>query len=239
MTEPDDPRLRQVRRRARDTKDRFEWHDPLLPAQITILIAILLGLALPERLTIGPTWLMPALETLLLAAFVVTTPRPPLRANPRRRYLRLAHVGLVSAVNVVALFLLIDVLLNGGRSDAKPLLLAGADLWVTAVLLFAIWFWELDRGGPVRRMLTDDRDPDFVFPQMEERDFFAGDEGWRPGMDDYLYLSLSNAASFTPPENTVPLTPSARLLLGLQTLASLTTLTVILSYAINNLAQSG
>jgi hypothetical protein len=230
-----DARLRQARRRARSAKGRFEWQDPLWPAQVTILTTILLGLALPERLTIGAPWTLPAIEAVLFVALIVTTPHPPLREIPGRRQLRIALVALVSAVNVVALLLLVEILLNGGRADAKPLLLGGVDLWLTAVLLFAVWFWELDRGGPVRRLLTDDRNPDFVFPQMEERDFFPGDDDWRPGLDDYLYLSLSNAASLTPPENTVPLTITARLLLAIQTLASLTTFTVILSYAINNL----
>jgi hypothetical protein len=228
-------RLRQARRRALNEKGRFDWRDPLWPAQVTILATILLGLALPERLTIGASWMLPTVEGVLFVALVATTPRRPLREVPGRRQLRISLVALVSAANVVALFLLAEILVDGGRTDGKPLLIGGADLWLTAVLLFAVWFWELDRGGPVRRLLTDDRNPDFVFPQMEEGDFFPGDDDWRPGMDDYLYLSLSNAASFTPPESTVPLTTTARLLLAIQTIASLATITVVLSYAINNL----
>jgi hypothetical protein len=102
------------------------------------------------------------------------------------------------------------------------------------VLLFAVWFWELDRGGPIRRMRLSDDDErvDFLFPQMTE-DVDAPPD-WRPSLLDYLYLSLNNSASFSPAE-TIPITAQAKLLLMAQTLASLTTMAIVLSYAVNNL----
>jgi hypothetical protein len=214
---------------------RLRRRDPFWPAQLALLFAILLAVALPAHLTIGEPWLAPAIEAALFVGLVVTAPTPPTKHDQLWRRLRIGTVGIVSAMNVISLLVLAQSLVDGATVDGRALLQGGAILWLTAVLLFAVWFWELDRGGPVRRLLTDDRNPDFVFPQMEERDFFPGDDDWRPGLDDYLYLSLSNAASLTPPENTVPLTITARLLLAIQTLASLTTFTVILSYAINNL----
>jgi uncharacterized membrane protein len=154
------------------------------------------------------------------------TPRPPDRETPRRRGLRLALVGLVSAVNVFALFLLARSLVSGTAQSGRSLLVAGAVLWLTAVLLFAIWFWEFDGDGPLRRARADSGPPDFQFPHV--------DPDFQPQFGDYLYLSLTNASTFGPAE-TVPLTTQAKLLMGIQTLASLTTTTIVLAYATNNL----
>jgi hypothetical protein len=138
-------------------------------------------------------------------------------------------VSLVSVVNVVALFLLVQQLVSGAQADAHSLLVGGAVLWLTSVLLFAVWFWEVDRGGPIRRLVGDDGEPDFRFPQMEGRE-----GGWEPGMGEYLYLSLTNAASFAPAE-AYPLTPGAKIAMSIQTVASLATTTIVLAYAINSL----
>jgi hypothetical protein len=201
-----------------------------------VLITIGLGFLLPDQLRVGDRWTVLACEIGLLLALVVTTPRPPRREeeHPARRYIRVVLVGIVSAVNVLALFLLARLLVNGGGTDPRALIEGGAVLWTTLVLLFAIWFWELDRGGPVRRMLHDEGDPDFLFQEMSDGAEFAG-EHWRPHLRDYLYLSLANAASFSPAESW-PLSGRAKLLMAAQTVGSLVTTTVILSYAINGLA---
>ena len=168
----------------------------------------------------------------MLIGVIGMTPRPSTRERPRRRALRLALVGLVSAINVIALFLLARSLTGGGKESGRPLLEAGAVLWLTAVLLFAIWFWEFDGDGPIGRARGDGAPPDFLFPQMELE--WDGWRDWRPRFADYLYLSLTNASTFGSAE-TAPLTTEAKLLMGIQTLASLTTTTIVLAYAINNL----
>jgi uncharacterized membrane protein len=221
--------LERARRRARHAREALDHRNPNWSAQLIVGGAILLGLALPAELRIGNRWLIPACEAVLLAGLIAWTPNSPSREDPRRRLLRLALISVVSAVNVVALFLLMQDLLAGGKADGRSLLVGGAVLWLTSVLLFAVWFWEVDRGGPVRRLVGDDGEADFLFPQMEQ----AGD-GWEPTMGDYLYLSLTNAASFTPAE-AYPLTGSAKLALSIQTVASLATTTVVLAYAINSL----
>jgi uncharacterized membrane protein len=211
---------------------RVRRRDPFWPAQLTVLVAILLGLAMPSNLTIGAPWVMPAVEAVLLIGLVVTTPRPPTGHDQRRRFMRIALVGVVSAVNVVSLFLLARSLVQGGQVSGRALLEGGVILWLTAVLLFAVWYWELDRGGPVRRMLDEERSPDFLFPTMYEDEWRP--EGWSPELLDYLYLSLTNAASFSPAE-TIPLTRVAKVMMSLQTLGSLATMAVVLAYAVNNL----
>jgi hypothetical protein len=221
--------LKHVRRRAHGARVALDHRNPNWSAQCVVAGAILLGLALPPELTIGNRWLIPACEVVLLAALVVWTPNSPTHEDPLRRLLRTALVSLVSAVNVVALFLLVQQLLSGGTSDGRSLLVGGTVLWLTSVLLFAVWFWEVDRGGPIRRLVGDDREPDFRFPQME-----AAEDGWEPGMGEYLYLSLTNASSFAPAE-AYPLTAGAKITMSLQTLASLTTTTIVLAYSVNSL----
>jgi hypothetical protein len=211
---------------------RIEGRDPFWAAQVTVLAAILLGIALPSHLTLGARWLIPAVEAVLLVGLVATTPRPPTEHDASRRRRRMALVGLVSAVNVIALFILAESLVQGSHVSGRTLLEGGAILWLTAVLLFAVWFWELDRGGPVRRLLDRERLPDFLFPTMNDDEWSRDD--WQPQLSDYLYLSLTNAAAFSPAE-TVPLTRTAKLLMSLQTLGSLTTMTIVLAYAVGNL----
>jgi uncharacterized membrane protein len=205
-------------------------HDPFWPGRVALLGAILLGFALPNELALGPFWLVPACEIVGFLALLIPDAHPGPREDPRVRALRLALIGLVSAVNVVSLFGLTQLLLSGGHQSGSRLIVGGAALWITAVLLFAVWFWELDRGGPVRRVSDPNEPPDFQFPQMET----DGWDDWRPEFSDYLYLSLVNAASFAPAE-TVPLTRVAKLLMSVQTLASLATLTIVVAYAVNNL----
>ncbi|MEA2124306.1 MAG: hypothetical protein QOI80_1088 [Solirubrobacteraceae bacterium] len=210
----------------------LERRDPFWPAQLAVLCAIALGVALPSHLTIGTPWLVPAVEAVLLVGLVLTTPAPPTEHDQRRRFLRIGLVGVVSAVNVISLFVLAQALLENSKVSGRTLLEGGVILWLTAVLLFAVWFWELDRGGPVRRLLDDERLPDFLFPTMYEEDWTP--EDWRPQLVDYLYLSLVNASGFSPAE-TIPLTRTAKVLMSVQTLASLTTLAVTLAYAVGNL----
>jgi hypothetical protein len=217
---------------ATSVRARIERRDPFWPAQLTVLIAIALGLALPSQLTLGTPWVVPGVETVLLLGLILAIPRLFPHHHPLRRPLRMGLVGIVSAVNVASLFLLAQSLLEGTLVSGRTLLEGGAILWLTTILLFGVWFWELDRGGPLRRMKERDRRPDFLFPEMEEEAWLPAD--WQPRMSDYLYLSLTNAASFSPPE-TFPLTRAAKILMSLQTLGSLTTLTVVLAYAVGNL----
>jgi uncharacterized membrane protein len=210
-----------------------DW-DPFLAPQLLVVAAILLDLLLPERLTIGPTWLLPALEGVLLAALIVLSPHPRVRASPYRRRVAIAVTGLVSLVNVISLVLLCHYLVRGGGRNGRPLILSGVVLWVTNVLLFALWYWQLDRGGPVARQSPDDVDRvDFLFPQMTDPRWAP--DGWHPGLIDYLYVSFTNATAFSPTD-TMPLTRSAKGAMAVQSLAALLTIGLVIARAVNILS---
>lgn len=200
------------------------------PPLLTVLAAIGFQLALPERLTVGPTWLVPALEGVLLVGLVLATPRKLEYEHPRRRAAALVLVAFVSLANVFSLGDLTHFLLHHEVSNGRELIVSGVLIWMTNFLVFGLWYWELDRGGPGRRAAGNDGTPDFNFPQMNDDRIFP--RGWRPRFVDYLYVSLTNATAFSPTD-TMPLSPTAKCVMGLQSLVSLVTIGLIVSRAVN------
>jgi uncharacterized membrane protein len=204
--------------------------EPFWPAQATVLTAIAIQLALPERLTIGPAWLIPALEGLLLVGLFAATPNQLEREHPRRRRVAIGLTAFVSAGNVYSLGALTHYLLHHSVSRGNELIVSGVLIWLTNFLIFGLWYWEIDRGGPGRRAAGHDGAPDFLFPQMN--DDRVEPINWRPMFIDYLYVSLTNAAAFSPTD-TMPLTPVAKMIMGVQSLVSLVTIGLIVSRAVN------
>jgi uncharacterized membrane protein len=223
------------RQSVRHLEELLAKHDPFWGPQLVVAAAILLDLALPHKLTVGPTWLLPAVEGLLLIGLVSASPHPAMRHSTRRRSVAIALIGLVSAVNIVSLVLLCHELLLGTKTttNGHRLILSGVVLWSTNVLLFGLWYWELDRGGPLERAGSPDALPDFLFPQMTEPRHAP--KGWMPGLVDYLYTSFTNATAFSPTD-TMPLTPIAKWLMAAQSLASLTTIGLVVARAVNILS---
>ncbi len=136
----------------------------------------------------------------------------------------------MSAANIFSLAALTHFLLHHSTPNPEQLIVAGVLIWLTNFLIFALWYWELDRGGPGRRAAGHDGAPDFLFPQMT--DDRIEPEGWRPQFIDYLYVSLTNATAFSPTD-TMPLTPMAKSVMGIQSLVSLVTIGLIVSRAVN------
>jgi uncharacterized membrane protein len=200
------------------------------PAFLSILVAIALQLLLPARLTAGPTWLVPVLEVLLLGGLVVATPKQLEKEHMRRRAFALLLTGFVSAANILSLVLLSRQLLRHGTPNGRELITSGALIWLTNVIIFALWYWETDRGGPGVRAAGHDQAPDFLFPQMSDDRIEPRD--WRPLFIDYLYVSLTNAAAFSPTD-TMPLTPRAKSIMGIQSLVSIVTIGLVVSRAVN------
>ena len=212
------------------------WVERWLPfwePQLVVAVAIALQLSLSEQVTIGPNWLFPVLEGVLLLGLVLASPHPNVRHSPLRRHVALGMIALVSAVNMASLVLLCHRLLVGGKENGHELILSGIVLWCTNVLLFGLWYWEVDRGGPVARMHEAERYPDFLFVQMMNPDHAP--KGWRPQLVDYLYLSFTNATAFSPTD-TMPLTPVAKWLMSGQALASLVTVGLVVARAVNILS---
>lgn len=229
------PTRPDLRLPGRPAASRFvAWLDGLSPywePQAVVLAALLLDLLLPARLTIGPTWLLPSVEGLLLLTLIAVSPHPDLRHSPRRRHVAIGLIAVVSLVNTVSLVLLVHYLLHGHAENGRELVFSGIVLWGTNVLLFGLWYYELDRGGPVARAMREAHYPDFLFVQMSDGERFAP-EGWRPRLIDYLYTSLTNATAFSPTD-TMPLSSTAKWLMSVQSLAALTTIGLVVARAVN------
>jgi hypothetical protein len=216
------------------------WIERMLPfwePQLVVLVAIVIDVALPDRLApFRPRWILPALEGVLLVGLVIASPQRRVRHTRLQRQFSLGLVGFVSAANIVSLALLVHYLLRGAHRNpgfAHDLILAGAGLWLTNVLLFGLWYWELDRGGPLARKLGERDYPDFLFPQMNDPRWAP--RNWKPRLLDYLYVSLTNASAFSPTD-TMPLTPMAKSLMGAQAVASLVTVGLVVARAVNVLS---
>ena len=200
------------------------------PVQATLLAAIVLQLTLPKRLTVGPSWLIPALEGALLVAMYLATPRKLEFEHARRRRAALSLIAFVSAANIFSLVELTHFLLHHNPENGRELIVSGMLIWLTNFLIFSLWYWEMDRGGPGRRAAGNDARPDFLFPQMS--DDRIEPLAWRPKFIDYLYVSLTNATAFSPTD-TMPLTPMAKSIMGVQSIVSLVTIGLVVSRAVN------
>jgi hypothetical protein len=195
--------------------------EPHWPPLLIILVAIALQVALPDRLFVFSRWILPPLETIMLLALFFGAPQQLQGPHSLRHRLTLITTILASVGNGIALVELCHFLFIHNVPQPHQLILAGALIWLTNVMIFSLWYWEADRGGPGLRAAALDEEPDFLFPQMTVLELFPV---WRPRFVDYLYVSLTNATAFSPTD-TMPLTPEAKL--------SLVTIGLVVARAVN------
>ena len=216
--------------------------EPRWPASLAVLAALALYISLDVRfeLPFGPRsfwpigrWFIPIVEMALLLPLTLGAPR---RHRDEPKWARIAAVALIAVVtlsNVISLGLLVDSLLHGSKTGGTRLFFVAINIWLTNVIVFALWYWELDRGGPGERSSPQHREPDFLFPQMSTPG--CAPQGWWPHFVDYLYVSFTNATAFSPTD-TMPLTRWAKLLMLVQSLASLLTVAMVAARAVNILS---
>ena len=226
-----------VRHHTRDT-----WF-----ARLAIVAIIALQTLVINDLALGPRWLAPTVELALLIplsiASVWTQTRARLadaahhwhlwtRQRQAIRVVALILTGIISLMNLGALLDLVRALLKGRQATGGTLLIDALNIWTTNVIIFALWFWEMDRGGPAARCTRREAEPDFLFPQMTDSHPVPH---WQPGFIDYLFVSFTNATAFSPTD-TLPLTPAAKLVMMLEATISLLTVALVAARAVNILA---
>ena len=197
-----------------------------------VLAAMVLTILLPATLRVGPQWVLPLIEGLLLVAVVAGDPA---RITRRSRELRALSIGLVSVLVLGALaatLQLIDDLIHGSAetNSAADLLEAGTIVWVSNNIAFALLYWELDGGGAAARAHQLPTHADFAFPQQLNPRIAPPD--WRPRFIDYLYLGFTNATAFSPTD-VMPLAPWAKIAMTVQSLVSLGILGLVIARAVN------
>ncbi len=215
-----------------------------LPAVVAVLVASGLYTVLPSRLTVGPRYVLPVLELLLLIPLVVTNPFRMTKQTRVSRTLSLVLVGLIAAANTAVLVLLVGRLVDGKAPNGKQLLLAALQVWLTNVIAYGLAYWELDRGGPVMRTQRDrDKLPpaDFRFSQDENDDAItevargsSQRSDWVPVLLDYLYVSVTNSTAFSPTD-TMPLTSRAKLLMAAESVSALILSILVIARAVSAL----
>ncbi|MFB9443353.1 MULTISPECIES: hypothetical protein [Dactylosporangium] len=211
-----------------------------------VCVAIALYALLPEQLILGPRLIIPILEMILLIVLIAVNPRRMTRDNRWERAAALGLVGLIAATNAVALVLLLRQLVTTGDDRAVELLLAAGQVWLTNVIVYGLAFWELDRGGPVARTRLPRKQlprADFRFPQDEDHDTVdevqAGSSkvsDWVPAIVDYLYVSLSNSSAFSPTD-TMPLSPRAKILMGVESTSALVISVLVIAKGVGGLGH--
>jgi hypothetical protein len=230
MTVTPGPARRPIRREPR-------WH-----AALAVVGALALYITLPPKLTIGPIWIAPLLVLAVSIPLLVFAPRRALDTR-RVRLLSLLSIAIVNFFNVASIVLLIAAFFHPVRAkslnSAGILLRNGAQIWLINVLVFGLWFWELDGGGPANR----ERDaatlgahrPDFLFPQMQlsaQNVECAYDPHWTPAFFDYLYIAFTNATAFSPAD-VLPLTRRAKSAMLIEAMVSLATIAIVLSRSVS------
>jgi len=211
--------------------DRWD-PEPRWPALIAIIAVIGIYMALPSQLTIGPRWLFPGTVGVLLVVTVVSHLGKHHLLNRTSGFI---VSGVVTLGMVVSLILLVGAL-PAHKELPKDLLISAAFLWFTNILVFALWYWRLDAGGPHGR---DSRfghpDGAFLFPQMTMPPVaktMAGQHGWSPNFVDYLFLAFNTSTAFSPTDVPV-LERWAKVLMMLQSIISLMVVALLAAHAIN------
>lgn len=206
--------------------------EPRWPAFIAILAAVALNTGLPEALTMGPRWLFPALVLALSIPGLIFYHTGRHRLNSIFGF---TADGLLTVGLIISVILLIEALPTN-KETPQQLLLSAASLWTTNILVFALWYWRLDAGGPYQRdKVPGHSDGAFLFPQMtmsKEALRDAGQQNWSPNFIDYLFLAFNTSTAFSPTD--VPaLARWAKILMMLQSLLSLLIIVLLAARAVN------
>ncbi|MFH7243821.1 MAG: hypothetical protein ACHWZW_13335 [Spirulina sp.] len=204
--------------------------EPRWPVALTIGMVLVLLTVLPDRIRVFPVWLtyLLGIAILVVIALVPLTGGKP-RSLRIERWITLLFCLVVGPAMLVGLrHLLFEMFDPSGDLNGLELFTSSVAVWVIGILIFALLYWQSDRGGPEMRLSHRQRPPDWLFPQADLDDILPD---WQPTFVDYLFLSYNTAAAFSPTD-VAPITARAKLMLMAQSLISLATILVVVSRAI-------
>jgi hypothetical protein len=205
--------------------------ESVLPVLVAVLSAMALQVAIPRSYTLVPRWPLLVLEGLLLVVLLAINPLVMARRTRVGRYVTWVLLAAITVDNTLSAVLLDVSILSGDVSNNAAVLLgSGAAIFVTNIIVFGIWYWELDRGGPFARHAGETPYPDFMFPQMTTPN--VAKPNWRPTFVDYLYVSVTNVMAFSPTD-TMPLARWAKMMMTIQAMVALSTAGLVIARAVN------
>ena len=212
-------------------KKRLEFESKV-PVYLAILAMVGLQIAVSDKLTIGPKYMLAEAELLLLFGTAITHAADHPFIKQFKRSFSLLLVVVVTLTNIASLFLVVFHLLNGGSSLSGHVLIFSAfAIYLTNIIIFGLWYWELDSPG-LTGFTEPKRGPDFLFPQMTAKGVHPAIDSWYPKFLDYLYISITNASAFSPTD-ALPLTRLAKSLMTIQSMTSLITVALVAARAVN------
>ena len=205
--------------------------EPRWPMAAAVLAATVLYVGMPHRGRVPGWWIFPVLQLVLLGFLIAQDPgridrRSASMHRPMVALLAVMTAGVVISVTVLAY----DILVSVRGVTATVLLGRGAAIWVENVIVFSLWYWQFDRGGPAERAAGSPIPPSFAFPENATPELAPA--GWRPAYPDYLYLSFTNATAFSPTD-TLPVRRWAKLTMMVQAALSLVIAILVIARAIN------
>ncbi len=207
--------------------------EPRLPVVLTLLVAAAIPFLMPDQLVPGTHWLIPLVILILMVAMLVLDPGRIDRRSVHLHWLRLAILLVLALGSFYATAALTEALVKGSAAitnSPSQLLRTGGLVWLGLLITFGFLYWELDLGGPGERAHTRRQFPDLAFPQDMNPNIAAPD--WHPTFIDYLYLGLTNNLAFSPTD-VMPLKHWAKLAMGLQSVASLLVIGLVIARAVN------
>jgi hypothetical protein len=190
-----------------------------------IVIGVLLSI-ISENLTLGPRWTIVLIVLILLVPMVISMVRGH---HEWTRVLSLGITGVITLGLVSSVSFLIYALFQHTASAASLFRSAGV-LWIVNIGVFTVWYWEIDRGGPLKRHIGKSEPSDFLFPQMTFE--IPGWEKWTPSFLDYLYLAFNTNTAFSPTD-TMVISKRAKIFMMIQSSISLLIVAVLAARAIN------
>ena len=201
------------------------------PMAAAILVAAVLHALLPPELRLQQSPWLPWVATGVLAVLIIADPGRIDRRLPWLRVLTDILIALITLANAyAAVALIVGIIDNASFETPRELLGAGSAVWITNVIAFALWFWDLDRGGAAERVHGTDRSPAFVFPEMQHPEHVRAD--WYPTFVDYLAFSFATATAFSPTDVSA-VKPWAKILVVCESLLSLALAALVIARAIN------
>ena len=201
---------------------------------LAVLAAGSLRAVLPPQLRAGDArWALILILVVLLAVLVIGDPG---RIDRDSTWLRVATgtlIGVISLVNATAVIRLVVAIISAHAAftnNANVLLASGGAVWLTNVIAFGLWYWDLDRGGAAARARGAGRPPAFVFPEMSNTQYVGAD--WYPKFIDYLHLSFTTAMAFSPTDVSA-IRPWAKLMTMAEDVISLLVALLVVARAVN------
>ena len=200
------------------------------PILLVVLMVIALQFFIPKSLAIPHHKVFCFVEAVLLASIVLIAPKKLGLPHVPQRTLSLILNAFMMLSNAASAILLVEKIVNGSINSPARLLWSGFSIWLSNIVIFSLWYWDFDRGGPSQRAAAKDSIPDFLFPQMTDPAYAS--PGWFPTYTDYLYVSVTNASAFSPTD-AMPLTKWAKLLMSIQSITSHILVGLVVARAVN------